>query len=1511
MNLQQNLTVSFEKRRTNRKARRAAGQALRHSIEFLERRLLLSSVSSPTIASLNAEGIGQGNSSDPALTPSQVKQAYGIDQIMYGGVVGNGAGQTIAIIDPGDDSALVDTGSPSYSSSDLYQFDHRPEINLPDPPSFTVVGETGGARPSYIGIAGTTESGTTVTVTTTSPDGLSTGNNFSIAEAGVAAYDGGYTVTSITNPTTFTCNSTATPPPSGLAASTGGTINNPVSTLETTLDVEWSHAMAPAANIILIEMTQFQGPNIADAVNTAAALGATVVSMSFGAGEYSGETYGSPTTSLGISSATESGTTATITTSSTVSGYISQGCQITISGEGGYNGTFLVTSVPTSTSFTYTTVGGLSSAGSGGNVTVGFEDDTLFSNPGITYIASTGDNGQPAGYPSFSPNVLAVGATNLYLNADNSYSSETGWSNPAKIGGNAGGSAGGISQYESQPAYQQGTVTQVSQSTSFRTTPDISFVGGSLTPVETYDSFGNGGPIFNTWGTSVSAPCWAGLIAIADQGLTLQGKPTLNSSAAGFAGQTTVQTLLYDSPLAFFHDITSGYNGFNAGPGYDLVTGIGTPVANLLVPELAGLEPVAVTSPGNQSSVEGAAQTFSLGSYIDYGSGPVKYDINWGDGTPDSIVNGAPLTASGLSALHTYGDEGTYQLKFTVTDLTTNQAASYTINISVSDPAVIPTGGFAVNGVEGADSGIQTVATFTDPGGAEPNSFVGGSINDHYQASINWGDGSSPSSGTITYAGAPDSTTGIFTVQGDHTYGEEGTYTITVTIDHDTAPPAVALSTADVSDPSVIATGTVISAISCLPLTGVPIATFTDPGGAEPNSFDPTGTINNHYAIASINWGDGTPLDTTTGTLSYGGSPDSKTDPFTVSGSHTYMSVGTYTVTVVIDHEESTPTIVTSTITVKNNIGLLTLDPSHPASLAVTGNGSVDVNNCGAVVVDSNNPFAAIITGNGDVSAMDNDVTGGAITTGHGSFSTAVAHEAPTADPIGLPLPAAPATTFPAVYYSGKTTLTLSPGTYIGGIHDAGQGNIVLLPGIYYLKGGGLQVTGNGSLSGAGVLIINAPGNTIGNICFSGQGNITLSAPAPGSLPSTYALYKGITIFQDPASWLPISLTGNGSVTMDGALYAPGAPLVISGNGGLTDSTDTNAPIAEVIVYDADICGNGSLVINADAPASNPPLSTPLPGAAQASFTSFTTTANPAVPNQPITLSVTMASTPSVAGPPPGSVDFFDNTTHLDLGSVTLSGGVATLTTSLQSLGGHNITATYFSASPNYAPPSAPDSLAEQINSEAIESGTLYVGGDPSTHNIQVSLNKGQVDVNLDDVWSTYQTPLAGLNGVVVYGGDSGGNIQVGNNLMLPAYLFAGNGYTQIQGGGGPTLEIGGSGGSVLHGGLGRSILIAGTGQAFLQASSGGSILMGGYTDYDSNLPALQAALAEWSSSDSYATRTTSPALSIFSAATVHSNGFDNVLQGTGGPTPLDWFFASTLDQIFNQNASELKVTIT
>ena len=74
------------------------------------------------------------NLSLTGLTPSQVIQAYGISNIKFGSTPGDGTGQTIAIIDLGDDSAI---------ENDLAVFDQ--EFGLAAPPSFKVVGETGGA----------------------------------------------------------------------------------------------------------------------------------------------------------------------------------------------------------------------------------------------------------------------------------------------------------------------------------------------------------------------------------------------------------------------------------------------------------------------------------------------------------------------------------------------------------------------------------------------------------------------------------------------------------------------------------------------------------------------------------------------------------------------------------------------------------------------------------------------------------------------------------------------------------------------------------------------------------------------------------------------------------------------------------------------------------------------------------------------------------------------------------------------------------------------------------------------------------------------------------------------------------------------------------------------------------------------------------------------------------------------------------------------------------------------
>ena len=186
---------------------------------------------------------------------------------------------------------------------------------------------------------------------------------------------------------------------------------------------------------------------------------------------------------------------------------------------------------------------------------------------GVTFLASTGDSGSPGGYPAYSPNVVAVGGTTLTLSG-NTYVSETGWS---------GSGGGGQSIYESEPSYQIGV-----QSSGCRADSGRVLRRRPSTGVAVYDSYEYGGWPGYIGGTSVSSPCWAGLIAIGDQLRVAEGLAPMD-------GPSQTLPMLYGMKAGDFHDITSGNNGYSAGAGYDMVTGIGSPVANNLVPDFVVL----------------------------------------------------------------------------------------------------------------------------------------------------------------------------------------------------------------------------------------------------------------------------------------------------------------------------------------------------------------------------------------------------------------------------------------------------------------------------------------------------------------------------------------------------------------------------------------------------------------------------------------------------------------------------------------------------------------------------------------------------------------------------------------------------------------------------------------------------------------------------------------------------------------------------------------------------------
>jgi subtilase family serine protease len=252
---------------------------------------------------------------------------------------------------------------------------------------------------------------------------------------------------------------------------------------ETTLDVEYAHAIAPGATIELIEAKSSSTTNLFTAASYAASHGATVVSMSFGGSE--------------------------------------------------------------SSSY-----------------------DSTFNRTGVTFVASSGDNGSSTGVssPADSQYVIGVGGSSL-TTVNGIYSAETAWS----------GSGGGISKIESRPSYQNGV-----QTSSFRTVPDVAYDADPNTGVNIVFNGGN----VQVGGTSIGTPQWAGLFALVDQERAANQLPALSSFSALQAMYATYGTAAYG---LLFHDITSGSNGsFSAATGYDDVTGLGSPIANELVPYLGG-----------------------------------------------------------------------------------------------------------------------------------------------------------------------------------------------------------------------------------------------------------------------------------------------------------------------------------------------------------------------------------------------------------------------------------------------------------------------------------------------------------------------------------------------------------------------------------------------------------------------------------------------------------------------------------------------------------------------------------------------------------------------------------------------------------------------------------------------------------------------------------------------------------------------------------------------------------
>jgi hypothetical protein len=568
-------------------------------------------------------------------------------------------------------------------------------------------------------------------------------------------------------------------------------------------------------------------------------------------------------------------------------------------------------------------------------------------------------------------------------------------------------------------------------------------------------------------------------------------------------------------------------------------------------------DPAVVVAGGSTISATEGASTGNVvvATFTDPAGAEVLADysatVAWGDKQSSSgaISYNSSTGVFSVAGAHTYAEEGSFSVTVTVNHDSAKAAAATTV-ASVADPAVLASG-TTISATEGASTGSMVVATFTDPGGPEALA--------DYSASIAWGDNQS-STGTIGY----NSSTGVFSVRGAHTYAEEASYTATVTVSHDSAKAAAATTTVKVADAAEIATGGyVFKAVARFASASQVVATFSDPGGAEPLA---------DYG-ASIAWGDG---QTSPGAIGY----NSTTGVFSVTGGHTYGEPGSYTITTTINHDTASASLAVSTSPVGDNIGVLLLDPSSSAALSLSGSGTITANNGAAIEINSTSSSAGALSDGGTITAAEFDVVGGLKVTGTGRFVGPVFHRAASPDPLAtLPVPAAPSPNFSAVNYGGSGKLTLQPGTYVGGIKNSGSGQIILAPGLYYLQGGGLTITGAGSITGTGVVIYNAAASSSDGIKLSGTGDsLNLSAPTSGT-------YAGIVIFQSRSATAPLTITNNSVFNVTGTVYEASATLTVTGSPSLVFHGDpAHAINGRFIGYDLKDTSTGAITLNGGDP---------------------------------------------------------------------------------------------------------------------------------------------------------------------------------------------------------------------------------------------------------------------------------------------------------------------------------------
>ena len=198
-----------------------------------------------------------------------------------------------------------------------------------------------------------------------------------------------------------------------------------------------------------------------------------------------------------------------------------------------------------------------------------------------------GDEGRGVLFPSVLPHVTGVGGTNLSVTASGDYAGETVWTQAVM----SQGTGGGVSRVLPRPGWQTGPgVGGQGVDQQFREVPDIAAdadpASGTIVLSAGADSSKSPTAQTSGGGTSLAAPMWAGFTALMNEHLTKHG-----GRAVGFLNPALYYLAAHPPAFPPFHDITLGNNDFYvATPGYDMVTGLGTPNVAYLTEGILALQ---------------------------------------------------------------------------------------------------------------------------------------------------------------------------------------------------------------------------------------------------------------------------------------------------------------------------------------------------------------------------------------------------------------------------------------------------------------------------------------------------------------------------------------------------------------------------------------------------------------------------------------------------------------------------------------------------------------------------------------------------------------------------------------------------------------------------------------------------------------------------------------------------------------------------------------------------------